>query len=148
MDSDSLLEKLYALSGIDDRGLDAEAYFLVAKALTHDREDVRERAIFIGGLRWMDKVMLGYFKGVLLSGAKESDGNRRLMVESLVSEAIVRGGNDDGDLQKTLAWIVRSYGKETLAAKAAYIGTKRLNGQISKNEFAIIDYDDVRVLDE
>lgn len=141
---DDLLDRLYELSGGLNRTPTADEYSLVSTSLHHSNDDVRERAIFIGGLRWMDKTILGYFKDAIVSGAESSDDNRRLMIECLVSEAIERGGVRDA-LEATLAQIQKSFGAESLTAKAAFVGIRRLRGEISKREFAVLDYDDIRI---
>ncbi|MBN6149232.1 hypothetical protein JR065_02665 [Xanthomonas sp. AmX2] len=145
--ADDLLDQLYALSGNSNRTPGGDQYFLVSSSLHHPSEDVRERAVFIGGLRWMDKAILGYFKDALISGEEVSDNIRRLMIECLVSEAIERSGSRDS-LAGFLADIQRSSGSQSLAGKAAFVGIKRLKGEISKNEFAVLDYDDIHVNDD
>jgi hypothetical protein len=141
---DDLLDQLYELSGNAGREPEASQYLLVASSLHHPREDVRERAIFIGGLRWFDKTILGYFKGVLATGEEPCDDNRRLMIESLVSEAIERGEVRDS-LVRFLAGVQESSSAESITAKAAFIGIKRLRGEISKIQFAQLDYGDVTI---
>lgn len=143
-DEDVLLDELYAISGDDDRTPTADQYFLVSNSLRHSNEDIRERAIFIGGLRWMDEIMIGYFKGFLISGFEESDENRKLMVQCLVSQAMFRN-KDKERLMEILRDIMNFYPSHSLTAKAAYVGIKRLDGSMGVREFASMNYDDVEV---
>lgn len=88
-----LLERLYGISGILTAEPDPSNYTLVSRSLFHCDQEVRERAIFIGGLRWADPLILSSFIGAITVGLESVDENRRLMVESLVS-ATLRGRLD------------------------------------------------------
>lgn len=139
-----LLERLYRISGILTTEPDPSSYTLVSRSLFHCDQEVRERAIFIGGLRWADPLFLSSFIGVIAVGMEPVDDNRRLMVESLVS-ATLRGRLDALSIESWLRSVIGSSDLNSLQAKAAYIGLLRIQGKISTAEFASLDYDDVVV---
>lgn len=141
---DQLLDRLYGISGEQNRSPSEIDFHLVCNSLHHARPDIRERAIFIGGLRWADRTVLGYFAGVLCLKLEPDQDNCRLMIESLVSDA-VNGGFSSKGLADLLHYIIASYPRELLPAKAAYVGIKRLSGEISKRDFAVLSYADVRI---
>ncbi|MDI9272376.1 hypothetical protein [Stenotrophomonas sp. PFBMAA-4] len=144
MEDKLLLERLYRISGILTAEPDSSSYALVSRALFHCDQDVRERAIFIGGLRWADPLILSCFIGAITVGLESVDDNRRLMVESLVS-ATLRGKLDAISIGSWLRTVIGSSDVNSLQAKAAYIGFLRIKGEISTAEFASLDYDDVVV---
>ena len=92
----------------------------------------------------MDRTILGYFRGALVSHSEPSDDNCRLMVECLVSE-VLEAGRASAGLFELLGDVVRDYPETSVVAKAAYVGQRRLNGEISKQQFAVLDYDDIQV---
>lgn len=139
-----LLERLYKISGILTDEPDSPSYMLVSRSLFHCDPEIREKAIFIGGLRWADPLILGFFIGIITVGQEPVDDNRRLMVESLVS-AVLRGRLDAASIEEWLRAVLGSNNYESLLAKAAYIGLLRIQGKMSVSEFASIDYDDVSV---
>lgn len=139
-----LLEQLYKMSGVLTAEPDSSSYMLVSKSLFHCDQEVRERAAFIGGLRWADPMILGCFIGIITVGLEPVDDNRRLMVESLVS-ATLRGRLDSISICSWLGTVIGSSDLNSLQAKAAYIGLLRIQGKISTAEFASLDYDDVVV---
>ncbi|ELC7364702.1 MULTISPECIES: hypothetical protein [Bacteria] len=139
-----LLEQLYRMSGILTAEPDSSSYALVSRSLFHCDQEVRERAVFIGGLRWADPLILGCFIGIITVGMEPVDDNRRLMVESLVSAAL-RGRLDAISIGSWLGTVIGSSDLNSLQAKAAYIGLLRIKGRISTAEFACLDYDDVVV---
>lgn len=135
-----LLERLY--SGILTAEPDPSSYTLVSRSLFHCDQEVRERAIFIGGLRWADPLILSSFIGAITVGLESVDENRRLMVESLVS-ATLRGRLDALSIASWLRTVIGLGDVNYLQAKAAYIGLLRIQGEITTAEFATLDYDDV-----
>lgn len=139
-----LLDRLYKISGILTDDPDSPSYMLVSRSLFHCDPEIRERAIFIGGLRWADPLILGSFIGIITLGQEPVDDNRRLMVESLVS-AVLRGRLDAASIEEWLRAVLGSNDYESLLAKAAYIGLLRIQGKMSVSEFASIDYDDVSI---
>lgn len=139
---DELLARLFAVSGSIDRVPRPEDYFQVSVALHHLREDVRERAIFIGGLLWMDPTILGYFRAALEWGGEDCDQNRRLMVECLVS-AWLEAGRGQSALESFLQHVLATSSPTSYAAKAAFVGIRRLSGELTKQQFAALDYDDI-----
>jgi hypothetical protein len=141
---DQILDRLYRLSGNESRAAAPGDRQFVIEALRHSRADVRERAIFIGGLRWMDAEILDTLRHELQAGSEPSDENRRLMVECLVSAALERAIAPEATKQ-LLDNVLQSADPKTYEAKAAYIGIARLEGRISKQQFAVIDYDKVNV---
>ncbi|MET3149348.1 UNVERIFIED_ORG: hypothetical protein ABIC77_000550 [Stenotrophomonas geniculata] len=136
-----LLERLY--SGILTAEPDPSSYTLVSRSLFHCDQEVRERAIFIGGLRWADPLILSSFIGAITVGLESVDGNRRLMVESLVSATLRGGGLDALSIASWLRTVIGLGDVNYLQAKAAYIGLLRIQGEITTAEFATLDYDDV-----
>lgn len=139
-----LLERLYKVSGEFAADPEPESYLMVSQAFHHADPEVRERAIFIGALRWMDRTMVGYTFGALQLGSEPVDDNRRLMVEALVSAAL-RGALDPRALETALIACLgrcESFSKE---AKAAYVGILRLRGEVTVAEWARMDYDEVDV---
>ena len=141
---ESLLDQLYVISGRVDRQLSDAEFRLIACALVHEDDSVRERAIFIGGLRSVDPVFIGFFLSSLLLGSERSDENRRLMIESLVS-ASLNSPAGPGKMIRNLKDILDGADPSSLEAKSAFVGIKRLRGEISTGEFAILDYDDIHV---
>lgn len=139
-----LLGLLFEISGKRDRIPSQVDYEVVFGALDHPDEEIRERAIFIGGLRWMDDAVLERFKQVLMSGEESCEDNRRLMVESLISQAIERG-KERAQLTDFLLDLLDSMDADSLGAKAAFIGIMRLRNKVSKQQFAALDYDNVMV---
>lgn len=139
---DELLARLFVVSGSVDRVPRPEDYFQVSLALHHPRDDVRERAIFIGGLLWMDPTILGYFRATLEWGGEDCDQNRRLMVECLVS-GWLEAGRGQGELERFLQNVLATSSQNSYTAKAAFIGIRRLNGELTKQQFAALDYDDI-----
>lgn len=139
-----LLDRLYRISGILTDDPDSPSYMLVSRSLFHCDPEIRERAIFIGGLRWADPLILGCFIGIITVGQESVDDNRRLMVESLVS-AVLRGRLDAASIEEWLRTVLSSNDYESLLAKVAYIGLLRIQGKMSVSEFASLDYDDVSV---
>jgi hypothetical protein len=141
---DDLLNTLYQLSGDPERKITASNLSLVISSLRNERDDVRERAIFIGGLRWAHEVILGYFVGALSLKLESSDDNCRLMIESLVSWVLQ--ANDDREmLIDFLVKIKNSAAHDSLTAKSSYVGIKRLRGEMTKQQFAVVDYDEIVV---
>lgn len=145
MSQENLLDKLYEISGELTKAPSASNYSLVMESLRHKNEDVRERAIFISGLRWMDDEALRIFKDRLQFDSESSDNNRRLMIESLVSAAI-ESSERSSQLKEFLLELLTKLDGHSTSAKAAFIGIQRLNGDISKQQFAVLDYDDVVVV--
>jgi hypothetical protein len=143
--SDDIVDQLFSISGNEQRVPQPETFFFVAACLHHNEERVRERAIFIGGLRWMDKTILGYFVAALLGHLEPSQENQRLMIESLVSSSIE---NDfmRVALPNILESVLSASDPQSLTARVAYVGIERLKGRISKKQFASIDYDSVAIL--
>jgi hypothetical protein len=145
--SEAILDKLYAISGKIDRALSDAEYRFVKDALIHQDESVRERAIFIGGLRSLDPIFLGYLLSVLLLRSESSQENKRLIIESLVSATLLSSYHVE-----RMIWVMQLVLKDacpsSLEAKAAYVGIKRLRGEISKTEFATLDYDQVNLENE
>lgn len=139
-----LLDQLYRMSGVLTADPESSSYLLVSRSLFHCDQEVRERAVFIGGLRWADPVILGCFIGIITVGMEPVDDNRRLMVESLVS-AVLRGRLDAISIGGWLRSVIGSSDLNSLQAKAAYIGLLRIQGKVSNAEFAYLDYDDVIV---
>ncbi|WP_312400790.1 hypothetical protein [Stenotrophomonas indicatrix] len=137
-----LLERLYRISGILTAEPDPSSYTLVSRSLFHGDQEVRERAIFIGGLRWADPLILSSFIGAITVGLESVDENRRLMVESLLS-ATLRGRLDALSIASWLRTVFGLGDVNSLQAKAAYIGLLRIQGKITTAEFATLDYDDV-----
>jgi hypothetical protein len=114
-------------------------YLMVAGCLHHARSEVRERAILIGGLRWADPTLLGYFQGALATGSELDDENRRLMIECLVSDCMGRRAQVE-PLRALLRWVMPTQPRDSLAAKAAYVGIELLSGRLEAGDYARIDY--------
>jgi hypothetical protein len=142
IDADALLNKLFTISGRESRALNADDYLLVSESLHHSRDDIRERAIFIGGLRWMDATILGSFVAALVLNTESSDDNKRLMIEALASRAIERQYKVK-ELQEFLNYLLASSPAESLCAKAAFVAKERLDGRMTKAQFAVLNYDQV-----
>lgn len=140
MNDDDLLDHLFAISGSVRGSLDDTQRLLVLNALNHPREDIRERAIFIGGLRCMDPLFLRCFVGSVLLGEESSLGNRRLMVECLVSASIERKWGGDKIIE-ILRFAKNYYVKGDFMWNVIAVSVRRLEGKISKQEFASLDYD-------
>lgn len=143
-ENDLLLDKLYRISGVLTDDPDSSSYMLVSRSLFHRDPEVRERAIFIGGLRWADPLILGCFIGMITTGGESVDDNRRLMVEALVSAAL-RGKIDVVSVESWLRGVLGSSDSDSLQGKAVYIGLLRIQGKMSVSDFASLDYDDVIV---
>lgn len=139
-----LLERLYKMSRVLAAEPDSSSYVLVSRSLFHCDREIRERAIFIGGLRWADPLILGCFIGIVTVGQEPVDDNRRLMIESLVS-AVLRRRLDAASIEEWLRAVLHSNDSKSLLAKLAYIGLLRIQGKMSVSEFASIDYDGVSV---
>lgn len=139
-----LLDRLYKISGILTDDPDSSSYMLVSRSLFHRDPEIRERAIFIGGLRWADPLILGCFIGIVTMGQEPVDDNLRLMIESLVS-AVLRGKLEAASIEEWLRAVLLSNDYESLLAKSAYIGLLRIQGKMSVSDFASLDYDDVSV---
>lgn len=139
-----ILDELFKISGRSDRTLSDSEYKFIRDSLLHEEESIRERAVFIGGMRIFDPIFLGFFLSRLVLRAEPSLENRRLMIECLVSSSL-RKVIDSGALSLVLQAVLQGADENSLEAKAAYIGIKRLNGEMSTSEFAVLDYDDVRV---
>lgn len=143
-DFTKLLDKLYGISGVHTADPGPEDYLLVSRAFHHADAEVRERAIFIGALRWMDRTMLGYTFAAFKLEIEPVDDNRRLMVEALVSAAL-RGGFDPAALELALVERLSGCDLSSLEAKAAYVGILRLRGKVTVAEWAVMDYEKVDV---
>lgn len=137
---EQLLDQLYRIAGrLTDRP-DPASYALVARSMFDSDAEVRERAIFIGALRWADPVMLSCVTGMLTLGSEPVDDNRRLMIESVVSAAL-RGKLEPAAIEAWLRVILTKGSADSLQAKAAYVGILRLQGRMSIAEAAAIDYE-------
>lgn len=144
--NDELLDYLYKLSGAESRHLSGDDFKLVCESLWSDSPEIRERAIFIGGLRCFDRTVICALRSMLLDGVEGDEENRRLMIEAIVSFHIER--SEQVDLTPLLDRLIGSNHPESLTAKAAYVGMMRINGELDKKGFASLDYDDVVVPNE
>lgn len=108
-----LLERLYKMSRVLAAEPDSSSYVLVSRSLFHCDPEIRERAIFIGGLRWADPLILGCFIGIVTVGQEPVDDNRRLMIESLVS-AVLRRRLDAASIEEWLRAVLHSNDSKSL----------------------------------
>lgn len=143
LDEARLADTLFRISGRDGPPRQDD-YQLVAGCLHHARSEIRERAILIGGLRWTDPTLLGYFQGALVTDGEPDDENRRLMIECLVSDCVARTAEIE-PLTALLQWVLLAQPRESIAAKAAYVGIERLAGRLDAGEYAHVDYAQVEV---
>ena len=73
---------------------------MVAGCLHHARSEVRERAILIGGLRWADPTLLGYFQGALATGSDvEALKSQPMPTGKTVAEALTNNVSTIGENQ-------------------------------------------------
>lgn len=138
-DDARLPDTLFRISGMSGRPRQDD-YQLVANCLHHPRSDIRERAILIGGLRWQDPTVLGYFQGALVGGAEPDDENRRLMIECLVLHRV----DQQGDPESLVAFLRRlafDLPPDSMTRKAAQAGVDRLRGRLDAKTYASLDYD-------
>lgn len=137
-DEGRLLDTLFRISGMSGRPRQDD-YQLVANCLHHPRSEIRERAILIGGLRWQDPTVLGYFQGALVGGAELDDENRRLMIECLVLHRV----DQQGDPEPLVAFLRRlafDLSPDSMTRKAALAGVDRLRGRMDAQTYASLDY--------
>lgn len=148
--SSSLLDRLFKISGKLTINPKSDDFRLVAGALHDASAEVRERAIFIGALRWKDPTIVGYLYFALVTDAELDENNRRLIIESLVS-ASLSGQLDSSALERELLATLRRVEHSQLEAKAAFVGLQRIRGLMSTSEWAVNDYGrvvvDIGVLD-
>ena len=138
------LDRLFRISGQLTNHPKPDDFRFVTAALHDSRAELRERAIFIGALRWRDPTVLGYVFFAFQTGIEPDENNRRLMIESPVS-ASVSGAFDSAVLERELLAALERLAHSEVEAKAAFVGLLRLRGLMSISEWAANDYDRVVV---
>lgn len=139
---EKLLAKLHRISGRLTRDPSNGDYREISNALHHNDPQVRERAVFAGGLRWKDKTILGYIFYALHAGLDTDADNKRLMIETLASAAI-SGDIDRNIVDRELSAVLQSGNHSCIEVKAAFVGLLRVRELISTADLARIDYDNV-----
>ncbi|SEL53790.1 hypothetical protein SAMN05428989_1870 [Pseudoxanthomonas sp. GM95] len=142
-DESRLLDMLFRISGMSEQPRQDD-YQLVTSCLHHPRSEIRERAILIGGLRWKDQTVLGYFQGALVGGREPDDENRRLMIECLVAQSVAQEDDPEG-LVAFLRRLSFDLPRASMTCKAAFAGVERLRGRMDAQAYASLDYDQLQL---
>jgi hypothetical protein len=143
-DDQELLDELFRISGVRGFEPNEQEVQLVLSSLDHSDEEIRERAIFIGGLRWANAAMINQFKSKLLCIWESSDDLSRLMCECVVSDSLRINQSREGAIEFCRK-VVSLYPAESRTAKAAYVGILRLKSKMTVQEFAALDYDEFHI---
>lgn len=141
---EKLLAKLYRISGTLTRDPSNRHYRNISNAFHHTDPEVRQRAIFAGGLRWKDKTMLGYIFYALHAGLETDAYNRRLMIETLAAAAI-SGDIDRNLVERELQGLLQTGDHSCIEARVAFVALLSIRELISKADLARIDYDNVAI---